>query len=279
MNANFLVNLAAMSIFAAGSTAEAGDVDVAIVFAIDVSASVGPAAAYMQREGHADALSSPETIAAIKINPAGCIAVTYFEWSGPGQLRTIVPWSIICNAGDAEPVAAEIREHGYQGIGCRYKCSTSISFAIDAARIVLGRYPGIAPRRVIDISANGVNNDGLSVEVSRQEALDHGYTINAIAISERTYGVREDLFGYFADKVIGGPGAFVIEPTDLDDYGTALRRKIVLEIADARGVIGEASPDYRLNSGVGRRRIGAPTPTVIAKARYRPVVPRNRARG
>ncbi|OJU51914.1 MAG: hypothetical protein BGO03_05290 [Mesorhizobium sp. 61-13] len=280
MRAKFLVKLAAISVVAAGSTAEAGNVDVAIVFAVDVSASVGPAAAYMQREGHAEALSSPETMAAIEINPIGCIAVTYFEWSGPGELRTIVPWSTICNAGDAKPIASAIRRHGYQGMGCEQKCSTSISFALDAARIILDRYTGTAPRKVIDISANGTNNDGLSVEVSRQEVVDQGHTINAIAIPERTYGVKEDLFGYFAEKVIGGPGAFVIEPTGLEDYGTALRRKLVLEIADAHDAMGEARLSYRLRrGGVGRRQTYSRTPMLVAKARYRPVTPRNRARG
>jgi hypothetical protein len=279
MRANFLVKLAAISVVAAGSTAEAGDVDVAIVFAVDVSASVGPATAYLQREGHAEALSSPETMAAIEINPVGCIAVTYLEWSSPGQLRTIVPWSTICNAVDAEPIAAAIRKNGYQGAGCARKCSTSISFALDAARTILGRYAGAVRRKVIDISANGVNNDGFAVEVSRQEAVNQGYTINAIAIPERTYGVKEDLFGYFAEKVIGGPGAFVIEPADLGDYGKALRRKLVLEIADASGAIEEASPSYRLKSKIERRRPISAMPMQVAKARYRPGMARNGYRG
>jgi len=43
-------------------------------------------------------------------------------------------------------------------------------------------YPGTAERKVIDISGNGENNEGLPVHVSRRKAIEKGYTINAIAV-------------------------------------------------------------------------------------------------
>jgi hypothetical protein len=280
MSANFPARLVATLAIAVSSAAEAADVDVAIVFAVDVSASVDRETADLQREGHADALSSPDTLAAIALNPNGCIAVTYIEWSSPGQLRTIVPWTDICGADDVEFVASEIRRNGYRGAGCEFKCSTSISFAIDASNMILDSYAGKASRKIIDISANGVNNDGMSVEVSRSVAIEQGYTINAIAIPETTLGVKEDLFEYFADNVIGGPGAFVIEPTGAGDYGAALRRKLVLEIARSGGNPWETNRNYTLRSvSTDRRQTDLASPTFTAKARYRPVVPRNRAKG
>jgi hypothetical protein len=55
--------------------ARATDVDAAIVFAVDVSASIDPDTAKLQREGHAAALRSPEIIAAIARNRIGCIGI------------------------------------------------------------------------------------------------------------------------------------------------------------------------------------------------------------
>lgn len=213
-----------------GAQADAAEVDAAIVFAVDVSASIDPATADLQREGHATAISSPEVIAAITRNRAGCIAVTYVEWSSPGKMRSVVPWTSVCGLGDAQPVASFIRENGDRGYGCEDSCGTSISFAINLASLLLDKYAGNASTKIIDISANGTNNDGLPLHDSRQKAIAKGYTINAIAIPGMTRGVKYDLTQYFADNVIGGPRAFVIAPDTPDDYAAALRRKLVTEI-------------------------------------------------
>ena len=46
-----------------------------------------------------------------------------------------------------------------------------------------------------------------------------------------TRGVARDLTDYFAENVIGGPGAFVVSPDSVGDYADALRRKLVVEIS------------------------------------------------
>lgn len=222
------------------------DVDAAIVFAVDVSASVDPATADLQREGHAAALVSPEVIAAIARNRIGCIAITYVEWGSPGQVRSVAPWTSVCGLSDARAVASLISKDGDRGYGCHSYCGTSISFAIDLGGMLFDRYVGYAARKIIDISANGTNNDGLPVEPSRLRAIAKGYTINAIAIPARTSGVTYDLSSYFAENVIGGPNAFVIAPAGTRDYAAALRRKLVDEIslstdAPDRDVISTAS--------------------------------------
>lgn len=212
--------------------AHATNVDTAIVFAVDVSASIDAATAKMQRQGHADALVAPEVIAAIARGGSfGCIAITYFEWAGPGHVRTVLPWTTICSPGDAQAAATIISRDGDNGSGCVRNCSTSISFAIDLSRMLFEQYPGHAGRKVIDISANGTNNDGLPVALSRLRAIKSGYTINAIAMPAFRRSVPEDLTAYFADNVIGGPGAFVVSSDSIGDYAKVLRRKLVVEIS------------------------------------------------
>ena len=224
-----------MAIFAAficcTSQAEGTEVDTAIVFAVDVSASVDPATAGLQREGHATAIVAPEVIAAIARKRIGCIAVTYVEWAGSGHARSVVPWTSVCGLGDAQAVASDIRKEGDRGFGCERRCSTSISSAIGLGSFLLDSYLGTADSKIIDISANGTNNDGLPVEATRLRAIAKGYTINAIAIPQVFRGVSYDLTAYFADNVIGGPRAFVIAPDTPSDYAEALRRKLVTEIS------------------------------------------------
>ncbi|WP_250888950.1 DUF1194 domain-containing protein [Mesorhizobium sp. dw_380] len=207
------------------------NVDVAIVFAVDFSSSIDPRTADMQREGHAAALTSPEIIGAISDNYLGCIGVAYFEWSSVGHARTVLPWTRICGLDDAKAAAAVIRRTGDTGYIRRGRGGTSVSAAIDVGSLLLDQFPGNAMKKVIDISSNGENNDGLPVQPSRQNAIAKGYTINAIAIPPSDEDPKQPLATYFARSVIGGFQAFVISPTGPRDYTAALRRKLVIEVS------------------------------------------------
>lgn len=207
------------------------NVDVAVVFAVDFSSSIAPGIADLQREGHAAALTSPEVIRAISQNYLGCIGVAYFEWSSPGRSRTVLPWTRICGLEDAEAAAAVIRKRGDTGHIRRGRGGTSVSTAIDVGSLLLDEFPGTAMRKVIDISSNGENNDGLPVQPSRETAIAKGYTINAIAIPADDEAKGRPLASYFARSVIGGSQAFVISPKGPRDYATALRRKLVTEVS------------------------------------------------
>lgn len=211
--------------------ADAADVDAAIVFAVDVSASINRGTADLQREGHAAALCSPEIIAAIARNRIGCIGIFYFEWSSRGHWNKVLPWTTVCGSGEAQAAAAIIRENGDRGDGFGGRRGTSISYAIEMGSLLLGEFQGNATNKIIDISANGRNNDGLPVEQSRLRAIAKGYTINAIAIPSFMRGIEHDNFRYFAENVIGGPGAFVVVPATTNDYAAAIRRKLVDEIS------------------------------------------------
>ncbi|WP_457103609.1 DUF1194 domain-containing protein [Mesorhizobium sp. URHB0026] len=224
-----LARVLAASLFYGGA-AHAANVDVAVVFAVDFSSSIDPKIADMQREGHAAALTSPEIIAAISRNYLGCISVAYFEWSSPGHVRNVLPWTSICGLEDAKAAASAIRKSGDTGNIRRGRGGTSVSSAIDVGSLLLDQFPGEAARKVIDISGNGENNDGLPVQPSRQNAIAKGYTINAIAIPPEGENPDQPLASYFAKSVIGGSQAFVITPKGPNDYAMALRRKLVTEV-------------------------------------------------
>ena len=83
-----------------------------------------------------------------------------------------------------------------------------------------------------------MNNDGPPVEQSRRQAVNSGYTINAIVIPQVQGSATYHLLGYFTDHVIGGPGSFAVEPLIERDYVLALQRKLVREISMSLGQLG-----------------------------------------
>jgi len=206
-------------------------VDAAIVLAVDVSSSVDVDQAMIQRQGHADALRSREVNAAIAGGLVGCIATTYVEWSSVGTLRTVLPWTRLCDDTDTDAAAGEIVRRGDDGSERRGRGRTSLSFAIDASSMLLDRFPGETARKIIDISSNGTNNDGVPVTESRDRAIQKGYVVNGIVLARDEPGLMSDLPEYFRRNVIGGSHSFVIVPESQADYATALRRKLVFEIS------------------------------------------------
>jgi hypothetical protein len=38
------------------------------------------------------------------------------------------------------------------------------------------------------------------------------------------------IVGFYRENIIGGPGSFLVEANDYDDFGEALKRKLLLEL-------------------------------------------------
>ncbi len=208
----------------------AEEVDVELVLAVDVSRSMQLHELDIQRRGYAEALQSPEVIAAITGGMIGTIAISYVEWAGAGSHRVVVPWTRIASAGDAERVAGIISDSFETTLR-----QTSISWAIDFSREHFASNDFNGLRRVIDVSGDGPNNSGTPVTSARDRALAQGIIINGLPLMTRDpmsdrWGIP-DLDAYYRNCVIGGPGAFVIPVHDWSEFARAVRRKLVLEIA------------------------------------------------
>ncbi len=196
--------------------------EVLVVLAMDASGSLSDRRLMLQREGHARALSSPEVLDALAPAQHGGAAFTALEWSSQDRQDQLVPWTIIRDRADAERfgtalMAAPRPMPGY----------TSISGALDASLRLLREAPHEATRRVIDISGNGRNNDGRPLAEARDGVLAAGATINGLAILDAV----PRLDAYFAEQVIGGPGAFLLVARDMESFAAAIRRKLLAEIA------------------------------------------------
>jgi hypothetical protein len=211
-------------------SAVAREVDVELVLAVDVSRSMSPAELELQRRGYAEALGSDEVMRAIESGLLGRIAQTYVEWAGNGSQRVIVPWTEVATAEQARTIAARISTY-YDDSLRRTSISSALRFA--AGSIENNGFEGL--RRVIDISGDGPNNMGVPVTAARDEVVARGITINGLPlvtpdVMSEMWGIP-DLDVYYARCVIGGPGAFVLPVRSWDDFGAAVKRKMVLEIA------------------------------------------------
>ncbi len=205
-------------------------VDVELVLAVDVSYSMDPEEQQLQREGYIAALTSTEFLKALREGGHGKIALIYFEWAGMHHRHIIVPWRVIDGPESADGFAADIARAPYSRAS---RTSVSGALLFGAALFDGSGYRGI--RRVIDVSGDGVNNNGPLVDITRDEVLAKGITINGLPImwkqpSSATMDIGE-LDVYFEDCVIGGPGAFVIPIKNREQFKEAIRTKLVLEIA------------------------------------------------
>ncbi|WP_134497574.1 DUF1194 domain-containing protein [Microvirga pakistanensis] len=235
----FLSSLLALGLMTAPAAAES--VDLELVFAADGSGSIDDEELRLQRKGWADALMSPDVLAGIKDGPAGAIAVAFMEWGGPSSQVLIVDWHVIRDEAGAKVFADRLMSAPRGATGYN-----SISNAIDfSVRLVEGNaHEGT--RRVIDVSGDGPNMNGRSLEHARADALAKGFTINALAIRRPGSGrpggpggmALED---YYAQSVIGGPGAFVEIADETQPFATAARRKLLTEIAGHGGATRHAA--------------------------------------
>ena len=206
------------------------DVDVALVLAVDVSLSMDPEEQRVQREGYVAAFRSEAVQAAVRQGLIGRIAVTYVEWAGDSSQYVAVPWAVIGSTAEAESFADKLAL-----MPPRRAIWTSIAGALDFSVRLLRASGFEATRRVIDVSGDGPSNDGRDVTHARDEAVAAGVVINGLPlmISAPTgpYDIP-DLDLYYRDCVIGGPGAFMVPVRDVSEFDTAIRTKIVREVAD-----------------------------------------------
>jgi hypothetical protein len=230
-------------------------VDVELILAVDVSYSMDTDEQVLQREGYTSALTSREFLDALRQGVHGRIAITYFEWAGIGDQKVILPWRLIDGSASARAVADEIAAAPYRRA---YRTSISGALLFAGPLFDANQHRGI--RRVVDVSGDGVNNQGPPVTAIRDDVLQKGITINGLPIMLKRPMASsmyiDNLDVYYEDCVIGGPGAFVVPIKDRDKFKEATRTKLVLEVAGVAPpprAIPVASEAPRISCLIGER--------------------------
>lgn len=223
------------------------EVDVELALMVDASRSMSPRELQIQRRGYAAALTSDEVMGVVLNSFTGKVAVTYVEWAGDGNQRVILPWTLIDSKESAQEVA-DVLNGNIEWAMRRTSISGALRYAVE--EIQTNEYEGL--RKVIDVSGDGPNNEGWPVLRARRLAIDAGIVINGLPLmttDETTPWGIIDLDIYYEVCVIGGPGAFSIPVLVWEDFPLAVRRKLVLELAQAPGQSGSGGRSGMTDEG------------------------------
>ncbi len=198
-------------------------VDMAIVFAVDVSYSVDEEEFRLQMDGLALAFQQPEVLKAIRSGPRQRIAVAVTQWAGESQQIVGIPWMII----DGKNAALQLSNILVREPRRIAEGGTATGAAMRHAGALLLSAPFKTFRRVIDISSDGRSNRGIWPGNIRDQLAARNITINGLAILNEW----PTLNNYFEQNIIGGPYHFVIVANDYQAYTDAIRQKLIKEIA------------------------------------------------
>lgn len=191
-----------------------------LVLALDVSSSVDDREYDLQKTGVAGALLSPEVVESVVGENGIWLAV--YEWSGKFNQRLVLDWTFVHTLAGLQAAANRIASTSRSS----NEFPTSMGYALAYAHNLFRRAPERCLRKVLDISGDGVNNDGFPPG-SAWRAFDfRDVTVNGLVIK----GAEPDPELYYRTRVIRGPGAFVEVAARFEDYERAMSRKLLREI-------------------------------------------------
>ncbi len=209
--------------FTTGVAAADLPVDLELVLAIDTSSSVDRKEFKLQVGGYAQAFRDPAVVEAIKALGGQGIAVTVVQWSAHEQQVQSVGWTHIRDRAGAAAFADAIERQPRSFRTSGTALGTAIAYTAG-----LFRGNGFAgKRRAIDISADERANEGTDPTKTRDRAVAAGITVNGLAILSNSIGLER----YFWKSVIGGPDAFVVTAQTYRAVASAIRLKLLREIA------------------------------------------------
>lgn len=196
---------------------------VELILAVDVSGSIDDREFVLQMEGTAAAFEHPSMINAVGAQEGG-IQVILTQWSGRTRQRIVTDWHLIEDAPSMAAFANAIRRGG------RYwrNYSTAIGEALEHAKRVGETVPERCKRRIVDVSGDGISNEGREPRGMAQELAALGYSVNGLVIR----GDSPDPVDYYRKHVLAGPRSFLEIAEGFEDYPRAILKKLLREIEE-----------------------------------------------
>ncbi|MGR3760438.1 DUF1194 domain-containing protein [Roseobacteraceae bacterium NS-SX3] len=193
--------------------------DLALVLAVDVSGSVDAKEYRIQMDGLAEGLRDGIVSEALV---KGRAQVTLIQWSGASRQEISIPWTKVESFAALEALAQQIEAAPRPW----RNYSTAVG---EALFLGLAQFEAVPEcrRRVIDISGDGLSNEGIEPKLIHAALAAADVTVNAIAIEQS----EPDLTAYFFENVIRGEGAFVVTAGSFKDYPSRIRKKLAREVA------------------------------------------------
>ncbi len=196
--------------------------DLALVLAVDGSASVTYDEFNLIAGGMAAALRDKAVIAGLTGGPAKLSYACLLLWSGTGAQNVIVNWTRIANQSEALAFADDVDNMSRSTVT---PGETAIGEALLRALTLLAEVPATPKRSVVDVIGDGRSNSGIPPGPIRDRMAGAGITINGLCILHE----EPDLLRSYTREVIGGPGAFAVICKDYPDFTHAMKQKLVRE--------------------------------------------------
>jgi hypothetical protein len=199
------------------------DVDLALILALDGSASVTFDEFGFMAGGCAAALREDDVAVGLTGGPSGASLCAVVLWSGRGQQQVLVDWTRVADAASLGAFADAV-ENAPRAVP---PGQTAIGEALLFCEHLLSLAPAASRRKIIDMAGDGRSNEGEPPGPIRDRLAGYGVTINGLCVLHE----EPDLLDSYAREVIGGPGAFALTCADYGGFADALRRKLRQEVA------------------------------------------------
>ncbi len=189
----------------------------ALVLAVDVSGSVSTHEYRIQMDGLAAALRDGIVADALVDQQA---QLSLIQWTGSSRQRQTISWQAMHSLEDVSDFAVLVEQDQRRW----RNFSTAIGEAVALSIASFDAVPQCT-RRVIDVSGDGVSNEGDTPDTWHPALKEKGIIVNALAIETD----ETDLTAYFFESLIFGEGAFVVTANGFEDYPEQIRRKLQRE--------------------------------------------------
>ena len=202
------------------------DADLALIIALDCSASVSVESFGQMASGCAAGLRDEAVAAGLLGGPRGASLCALLIWSGPAAQEVMVDWTRLDSQAALAAFADEV-ENVPRTIRAG---TTAIGEALRACEALILAAPAGAGRVVIDLVGDGKSNQGTPPAALRDRLVEGGVTINGLCVLHE----EPDLLAHYQAEVIGGPGAFAMTCKDFSEFEEGMRQKLRREIIAAR---------------------------------------------
>ena len=194
----------------------------ALIIALDGSASVGFEEFNLIANGLGAGLRDPEVVAGL-VGARGGSLLALLLWSGADAHEVMIDWTRVETEDEVDAFAGAVE----QVPRLVRAGETAIGEALLACEAMLSALPPSATRRIIDVAGDGRSNAGTAPGPVRDRLAAAGVTINGLCVLHE----EPDLLQSYSQEVIGGPGSFALACADFPGFADAMRRKLVREIA------------------------------------------------
>lgn len=196
---------------------------VALVLLVDVSGSVSNEDYDLQKRGIIEAFKLEEISNIIEKSEG--VAVSVVEW---GMIATTsIDWHIL---RDKESINNFINKYSseHRDLDIIYRMDTNITGALEYGVNKFKTSPCEPMQKIIDVSGDGPNGSHVPTRFIIEKAEELSITINGLPIISNAFPKLDE---YYRENVTTMNG-FVIPAEGFEDFGRAIRIKLIREIAE-----------------------------------------------